>query len=481
MKLKKRLISSLLSFAMILGMVSTATATSNAVTLKIPADGTTNTYWTLSDAISAIPNGKDAEIMINESLNETSVVTIAPTTNSSLKINAISGAVIKTPLIVSGNSNVTIEQATFDTSGVAVTVNSPASLTLSNGSVVKGTTTGVRNQGGTVNFSPGHKVSDYTHVSGTVNGSWSVITTATPAPTGTSATIAVTGISSVPTTLSMRVNEIKKLSPVVAPTNATNKALTYASNNTAVVTVSSEGYLTAKAAGTALITVRSADGNVVSPCLVTVSNSSATASPSPTAGPTATTAPSKVDAPVYVARNALLYLDNKKISGNTTKSSVRVTRRPLSYKVASVNKISIPVNAYTYLEEQDYDSIRYDLPWLKVDIYPEAVEDMKKDQRLTVGVQRITPSGTMQTQWNKIKSKNVSGPWSITSNSNAEGYVYRFALPELISKSKLRLVKWNGKEFKDVSISQWAVIKLGSTYYVRTDALTDGIYAVVKK
>lgn len=479
MNLKKRLISTLLAVAMVLGMVSTATATSNAVTLKIPADGTTNTYWTLSDAINAIPNGKDAEIMINESLNETSVVTIAPTTASSIKIDAVSGTTIKTPLIVSGSSKVTIGQATFDTSGVAVTVNSPATLTLANGSVVKGTTTGVRNQGGTVNFSPGHKVSDYTHISGTVNGSWSVITTATPVPTGTTAAIAVTGISGVPTTLSMRINEIQKLNPVVAPTNATNKTLTYASNNTAVVTVSSEGYVTAKTAGTALITVRSADGNVVSPCLITVSNSSATASPSPS--PTATASPSKVDAPVYVARNALLYLDNKKISGNTTKSSIRVTRRPLSYKVASVNKISIPVVAFQYLDEQDFDSVRYDLPWVKVDIYPEAVDDMKKDARLTVGVQRITPSGTMQTQWNKIKSKNVSGPWSITSNSDEEGYVYRFALPELITKSKLRLVKWNGKEFKDVTLSKWTVIKLNSTYYVRTDALGDGVYAVVKK
>ena len=54
------------------------------------------------------------------------------------------------------------------------------------------------------------------------------------------------------------------------PSTATNKAVTWTSSNTAVAKVSSSGLVTAVKAGTAKITVRTADGGYTEVCTVTV-------------------------------------------------------------------------------------------------------------------------------------------------------------------------------------------------------------------
>ena len=54
------------------------------------------------------------------------------------------------------------------------------------------------------------------------------------------------------------------------PTNATNKAVTWSSSNTAVAKVSSTGKVTAVKAGTATITVKTADGGKTATCKITV-------------------------------------------------------------------------------------------------------------------------------------------------------------------------------------------------------------------
>ena len=94
--------------------------------------------------------------------------------------------------------------------------------------------------------------------------------TATCTVTVSAATVAVTGVSLNQTTLTMTVGETETLTAVVAPTNATNKSVTWSSNNTAVATVSSSGVITAKTVGTATITVRTVDGGKTATCAVTV-------------------------------------------------------------------------------------------------------------------------------------------------------------------------------------------------------------------
>ncbi|MFH7016380.1 Ig-like domain-containing protein [Flavobacterium sp. FlaQc-47] len=86
--------------------------------------------------------------------------------------------------------------------------------------------------------------------------------------------VAVTSISLSPTTASLSVGATQQLTPTVLPSNATNKAVSYSSNNTTVATVNSSGLITAVANGNATITVTTVDGNKTSTCPVTVSTSS---------------------------------------------------------------------------------------------------------------------------------------------------------------------------------------------------------------
>ena len=83
-------------------------------------------------------------------------------------------------------------------------------------------------------------------------------------------TIPVTGVTLDKTSLTMTEGDTQTLTATLAPTNASNKNVTWSSSNTTVATVSSAGVVTAKAAGNATITVTTADGSKTASCIVTV-------------------------------------------------------------------------------------------------------------------------------------------------------------------------------------------------------------------
>lgn len=83
--------------------------------------------------------------------------------------------------------------------------------------------------------------------------------------------VAVTGVSLNKSSTSLTVGATETLTATVAPANATNQAVTWSSNNTAVASVDQNGKVTAVAAGTATITVTTQDGNKTATCTVTVS------------------------------------------------------------------------------------------------------------------------------------------------------------------------------------------------------------------
>jgi uncharacterized protein YjdB len=88
-----------------------------------------------------------------------------------------------------------------------------------------------------------------------------------------STSIAVTGVTITPTTATLNVGATQQLTPIVAPTNATNKTVTYSSNNTGVVTVNTAGLVTAIASGSATINVTTQDGAKTATCVITVNSS----------------------------------------------------------------------------------------------------------------------------------------------------------------------------------------------------------------
>ncbi|MCL2028455.1 MAG: Ig domain-containing protein, partial [Bacteroidales bacterium] len=68
----------------------------------------------------------------------------------------------------------------------------------------------------------------------------------------------------------LTVGNTEQLTATVNPKNATNKNVTWASNNTSVATVSQSGFITAVSEGTATITVTTTDGGHQAHCTVTV-------------------------------------------------------------------------------------------------------------------------------------------------------------------------------------------------------------------
>lgn len=81
--------------------------------------------------------------------------------------------------------------------------------------------------------------------------------------------VPVTGVSVSPTTATLEEYQTVQLTATVAPADATNKNVSWSTSNSSVATVSN-GLVTAVSAGTANITVTTADGGFTATCAVTV-------------------------------------------------------------------------------------------------------------------------------------------------------------------------------------------------------------------
>jgi uncharacterized protein YjdB len=105
-----------------------------------------------------------------------------------------------------------------------------------------------------------------------------VITAAATDESGVTATCSVTVVIPVESvsldedTLDLTVNDEHTLTATITPPGATNKALIWKSNNSAVAEVDQNGKVTARAKGTATITVTTASGGYTDTCTVVVPN-----------------------------------------------------------------------------------------------------------------------------------------------------------------------------------------------------------------
>ena len=86
----------------------------------------------------------------------------------------------------------------------------------------------------------------------------------------TSGKVAVTGISLGQSSAEIKVGDVLQLNATVAPSNATNKTVTWSSSNNSVATVSSSGLVSGKSEGTAKITAKTEDGGKTATVTITV-------------------------------------------------------------------------------------------------------------------------------------------------------------------------------------------------------------------
>lgn len=103
----------------------------------------------------------------------------------------------------------------------------------------------------------------------TTDGDFKATCAVTVTP-GAVVNVSVTGVTLNKASTSIVAGGSETLTATVAPSNASNKTVSWASSATAVATVDNNGKVTAVAAGTATITVTTADGAKTATCAVTV-------------------------------------------------------------------------------------------------------------------------------------------------------------------------------------------------------------------
>jgi uncharacterized protein YjdB len=114
--------------------------------------------------------------------------------------------------------------------------------------------------------------------------------TATCAVTVTAATVHPTGVTLNNSSINLKVAGTDTLTATVLPANSDNKAVTWSSSSNAIATVSASGLVTGMGAGTATITVKTADGGKTATCTVTVASNQASGNLAAGKTPTASTA-----------------------------------------------------------------------------------------------------------------------------------------------------------------------------------------------
>ena len=88
---------------------------------------------------------------------------------------------------------------------------------------------------------------------------------------GESDDVKVTDISIIPSSSALNVGETLQLAATITPSNATDKSVTWSTNNSSVASVNASGLVTANSAGTATITCKANDGSGVSAsCSITI-------------------------------------------------------------------------------------------------------------------------------------------------------------------------------------------------------------------
>lgn len=280
----------------------------------------------------------------------------------------------------------------------------------------------------------------------------------------TGANVSVTGIRSLNRTTTVAVGSTTSLSTSVLPSNATNKNIRWTSSNSNA-TVSSSGVVKGVKAGTAVVRAVAEDGGFSTSTTVTVQ----------------TAAAAKVAVSTDIARNTRLRLNGSSIGGSVARSSTYVAIEPKSYNEVQDNTASVEVRAFNRLPEDGYSVMRYRIRPIMADLQTNMARGMGDSERLEIGFRRLTSntmSSKMNSSWRSYSSKNISGPWEVSVNSNEDDMTLRIRLSKMINKSNIQVLKWNGTSFTRMSTSNYAVTRIGEQYYVRIDNATDGVYAV---
>lgn len=237
--MKRRLLSLFMAMVMVCSLVPGALAAGTDPNLSVTFTGNTSNLKA-GDTLTisaALPSGSEG-------------YTIAPNASYTWTVTASSGTAPTLPSNSSGSSiNVTLTEGTY-TFKASVTA-------------TKETTDGTDTENPPVTPPPTTRASTTVTLEGA-----SVSITVGPAD------VKITNISFSPNTATVEVGKTVKLTPTIAPDNATSKEIEWLSASPTVATVGTDGTVTGVSTGTATITATAKDGsNKSATCNVTVTPS----------------------------------------------------------------------------------------------------------------------------------------------------------------------------------------------------------------
>ena len=184
--------------------------------------------------------------------------------------------------------------------------------------------------------------------------------------------VPVTGVSLDKATMSLTAGSTGTLTATINPENATNKNLTWTSDNEEVATVS-DGVVTAVAAGTANITVTTAEGSKTATCAVTVTRRSSSSSSNPTYP---ITTPSKTE-------NGSVTVTPKSAKRGST---VTITVTPDAGYVLDELTVTDKDGKDVALTKKSDTEYTFVMPAGKVEITPSFVKQAEEPSRVFVDV-----------------------------------------------------------------------------------------------
>ena len=252
--------------------ITTTTLTGGRVgesySASLGADGTAPITWDLAEG-SSLPDG----LSLNSDGTITGTPTTAGTSTFTVKAENDYGNDSKQfTLTIEAAANVPVDRVALSPSTLNLKEDETGTLTATvepNNATNRNVTWSSDNPSvATVNngvvsaVSEGTATITVTTVDGGYKDTCPVTVTAAPVP--------VTGVSLNKDSLALGVGDSETLTATVAPANAANQNVTWASSDPSVATVDAAGKVTAVGAGTATITVTTVDGGKTAACTVTV-------------------------------------------------------------------------------------------------------------------------------------------------------------------------------------------------------------------
>ncbi len=213
--------------------------------------------------------GEDESLTLDDGAsldaNGHNVIVDGGTIDDSLK-NSLGDSVKYTPTITTTSPLSNGTMGTYYEQTLAADGTTPITWSVSNGDLPAGLSL----KGNTISGTPataGTYTFTVTATNGYGNGDSKELSITISAP----ASVSVTGVSLNKASLNLYVGGNETLTATVKPSSATNKDVTWSSDNPSVATVNN-GVVTAVAPGTATITVTTEDGNKTATCKVTVTH-----------------------------------------------------------------------------------------------------------------------------------------------------------------------------------------------------------------